>query len=301
MSSVKHWIGAFRLRTLPLAFSSIFMGSFLAYYEGYFDPIILMLALLTTLFLQVLSNLANDYGDAQSGVDSDDREGPSRAVQSGVISALTMKNALVLFSVLSFLSGTFLILYVFNEQWKLILLFLLIGISAIWAAIKYTVGKSPYGYAGMGDFFVLIFFGFIGVGGTYFLFAQSFNALMILPSLSSGLLAVGVLNVNNIRDITSDAVAGKRSIPVRLGKFKASIYHIFLLTGAAAAGVGFYLMNDLQWSSWLFMFSLPLFLFNAVNVFRKSEAQIDPYLKHLALSTLAYTLLFGLGLALSVG
>jgi 1,4-dihydroxy-2-naphthoate octaprenyltransferase len=294
MATVRHWISAFRLRTLPLAFSSIFMGTFLAVKDGFFDPVILLLTLLTTLFLQVLSNLANDYGDAHSGVDSEIRVGPSRTVQSGLISKAAMKKALVLFVLLSLISGLSLLLYVFLDQWRILLTFLSVGIAAIWAAIKYTVGTRPYGYAGLGDLFVLLFFGFVGVIGTYYLFARQFDALILLPALSSGLLAVGVLNVNNIRDIESDAASGKRSIPVRLGKEKAVIYHMLLLSNALAAAFVYGWSNDLPVWGFGFLILTPFFLINAKAANQLEGKALDPYLKQLAISSLLFSLLFGI-------
>lgn len=297
MASVKTWFEAFRLRTLPLAFSCILMGGFLAVSSGMFNGAILGLSLLTTLFLQVLSNLANDYGDSVSGVDHDERQGPSRAVQAGKISLTAMKRALIICALLSFVSGVLLLFISFQDAWLYALIFLFIGLGAIWAAIKYTVGKTPYGYQGLGDLFVLIFFGLVGVCGSYFLYSRSFDWMTVLPAISCGLFAVGVLNVNNIRDIESDIVAGKHSIPVRIGRSKARLYHLVLIT------VGWCCMlvyTNLTWTGhWLHLLyglSLPLFLVNVKAVFTKEEPkQLDPFLKQLAISTLLFVLLFGAG------
>ena len=297
MASVKTWFEAFRLRTLPLAFSCILMGGFLAINAGVFDGLILGLSLLTTLFLQVLSNLANDYGDSVSGVDHEARQGPSRSVQAGKISLAAMKKALIICAVLSFVSGILLLFVSFRENWHYAFLFLLIGLGAIWAAIKYTVGKTPYGYQGLGDFFVLVFFGLVGVCGSYFLYSQSFDWITILPAISCGLFAVGVLNVNNIRDIESDKIAGKHSIPVRIGRSNARLYHLALI---AVGWICMLVFTNLTWSGqWLHLLyglSLPLFLINMKAVFTKEEPkQLDPYLKQLAISTLLFVLLFGAG------
>ena len=298
MAGVKNWIVAFRLRTLPLAFSSILMGTFLASRVGGFDLITLLLTLLTTLFLQVLSNLANDYGDADSGVDSDQRVGPARTVQSGVISKSQMKQALYVFAVLSLVSGLLLLFYVFPDQGYTLLIFLSIGLGAIWAAIKYTVGANPYGYAGFGDVFVLLFFGFVGVMGTYYLYTHTFDAIVLLPAFSTGLLAVGVLNVNNIRDIESDEKAGKRSIPVRIGKEKAAVYHFLLLSNALAAALVFGLSIDLPVWGFFFLLITPLLLINAKAVNQLQGMQLDPYLKQLAVTSLLFSVLFGLAVNL---
>jgi 1,4-dihydroxy-2-naphthoate octaprenyltransferase len=297
MASVKTWFEAFRLRTLPLAFSCILMGGFLAISTGIFDGLILTLSLVTTLFLQVLSNLANDYGDSVSGVDSDDRQGPSRAVQAGKITLEAMKKALIICAILSLISGLLLLFISFQDAWMYALIFLFIGLGAIWAAIKYTVGKSPYGYQGLGDIFVLIFFGLVGVCGSYFLYSKSFDWVTVLPAISCGLFAVGVLNVNNIRDIASDTAAGKHSIPVRIGRSNARLYHLALIAiGWATMLVYTNLTWTGQWTHMLYGLSLPLFLINVKAVFTKEEPQqLDPYLKQLAISTLLFVLLFGAG------
>ena len=207
---LKHWIAAFRFRTLPLALACIGMGSFLAAYYDVFDLTVCLLSLSTTLCLQILSNLANDYGDTIHGADSADREGPKRSVQQGHISQQQMKNAIIVFSALSFINGISLLIVALEFGSIAFYSFLAMGIMAIFAAIAYTNGKRPYGYLGLGDFFVFLFFGVVGVCGTYILHSDHFNKLILLPAISCGLLATGVLNVNNIRDIKSDEKAGKK-------------------------------------------------------------------------------------------
>ncbi len=295
---MKNWIEAFRLRTLPLAFSCILMGAFLAVKENQFDGIILLLCLVTTLFLQILSNLANDYGDSVHGADSLTREGPSRSVQSGKITLASMKIALVIFAGLSLISGLTLLFLVFGiQQLFLLLLFLVIGLGAIWAAIKYTAGDNPYGYAGLGDISVFLFFGLVGVLGTNYLFTQSLNWIHFLPAISCGAFATGVLNVNNIRDIESDKEAGKRSIPVRLGRKKARVYHLVLLSLGMISMLVYASFNFRHSTDFLFVLAFPLFIVNVLAVFKKNDAKsLDPYLKQLAMSTLLFVILFGLGL-----
>lgn len=294
MMKLKVWIAAFRLRTLPLAFSCIFMGGFLAYSDGFFDSTILALSLITTLFLQILSNLSNDYGDSASGVDGDHRSGPTRQVQSGAISQSQMKAALVICALLAFISGLGLIFYSFPGNWEYILLFLGIGLGAIAAAIKYTVGERPYGYAGFGDLFVLIFFGLVGVGGSYFLYAHTISCLILLPATSCGLLAVGVLNVNNIRDIESDSQSGKRSIPVRIGRKWAIYYQGALLFTALFCAVCFGLLKGFTGLDWVFLVCLVPLVKNLTSIWKATDAaQVDPNLKKLALTTLLFVLLLG--------
>ncbi len=294
--NLKIWISAFRLRTLPLALSSILMGTFLAAANGSFKTSILILSMLTTVFLQVLSNLANDYGDSVHGADHKGRVGPARAVQSGVITAAAMKKAIYLFIGLSLVAGVGLIWLAFRDNLTLFFTFLGLGILAIIAAITYTAGKKPYGYAGLGDISVLIFFGFVGVAGSYFLHTQSIYPALFLPALSCGLFATGVLNINNIRDIQSDKKAGKLSIPVRIGREKAVFYHWTLLFVGFSAGIIYTILDYQSLFQLLFLITLPLFLINARAV-RKFEdpQQIDPYLKQLAISTLQFVVTFGAG------
>ncbi len=295
-TSIKTWISAFRLRTLPLALSSIAMGSFLAAAQGKFNGLIFFLCCLTTIFLQILSNLANDYGDSVNGADHDERKGPMRAVQSGAISARTMRNAMFLFVVLSLISGISLLLVSFGLNYQLLIVFLGLGVLSIVAAIAYTVGKRPYGYAGLGDVSVLIFFGLVGVMGSYYLFTQTFSAELILPALTCGLFSVGVLNINNVRDIESDKKAGKNSIPVRIGKKNAAVYHWFLLFGGLIAAVIYSFSNYHSAFQFLFLITLPLFIKIGAAVSKKPSDELDPYLKQMALSTFLFVMLFGFGL-----
>jgi len=293
----KIWIQAFRLRTLPLAFACIGMGGFLAAYQHKFEWDIFLLTLLTTLFLQILSNLANDYGDAMHGVDSLEREGPSRTVQSGKISSVAMKRALYVFSFISFSTGVLLLFTAFGYNIKVLLLFLSLGLLSILAAIAYTVGKKPYGYAGLGDISVFIFFGLVGVLGAMYLFTLELNFYYIWPALSCGFFSMAVLNVNNIRDIESDRKAGKRSIPVRIGRKRAVYYHWVLLFSGMTSAVVFMLQLEPGWHKWLFLISFPFLIYNGYNIFRhQSAAKLDPYLKQMAISTLIFVITFGVGL-----
>ncbi|MFT2009507.1 1,4-dihydroxy-2-naphthoate polyprenyltransferase [Pontibacter sp. 13R65] len=294
---LKAWISAFRPRTLPLALSCIGMGGFMAAANHVFDGSIIALCVLTTLFLQILSNLANDYGDSKHGADSVHREGPKRAVQAGHITAAHMKKGMMVFSLLSLLSGLLLLWVAFGTEGLLLaLLFLVLGLAAIWAAVNYTAGDKPYGYAGLGDISVFVFFGLVGVLGTYFLQALEFNPLVLLPAFVCGFFSTAVLNVNNIRDIHSDKLAGKYSIPVRLGPKRARIYHIILLAGGVASAVLYVALNYYAAWQFLFVLALPLVVINGRNVWRKqTSVELDPYLKQMAMTTLAFVLLFGLG------
>lgn len=272
------------------------MGGFLAYHAGTFQWDIFLLCILTTIFLQILSNLANDYGDSIHGADHAARTGPVRAVQSGLISRAQMRRAIILFVVLSLASGVILLFVSFGIEWRGIIFFLGLGVLSIGAAIMYTVGRKPYGYLGLGDLSVLVFFGLVGVMGSYYLFTKTISWYELLPAMSLGLFSVAVLNVNNIRDIESDKVAGKYSIPVRLGRSKAIIYH-WLLIVLAVLFTCLYTVF-LYHSPWqfLFMLAVPLFLRNGIAVTRKSPEFLDPWLKQMAIATLFFVLLFGAGL-----
>ena len=292
---VKPWIKAFRLRTLPLALSCIAMGGFLAASSGAFRWDIFLLSVTTTIFLQILSNLANDYGDSIHGADSADRKGPTRSVQSGAISPAQMKGAIFIFVLLCLASGISLLFISFGLNWSAILFFFGLGVLSILAAIAYTVGKKPYGYAGLGDFSVLIFFGLIGVMGSAYLFTKQVSWIQVLPAMSCGFFSMGVLNINNIRDIESDRKAGKFSIPVRIGRERAIVYHWFLLTAGMGSTLTFVMLTYQSPLQLLFLLSFPLLIVNGITVQRKPSDQLDPYLKQLALSTLLFVLLFGLG------
>ena len=291
------WLSAMRPRTLPLAIASSILGGFLAAQTGVFSWPVTLLCVLTAVFLQILSNLANDYGDSVHGADHIDRAGPKRAVQTGLITASEMKRAMGIFAALSAVSGLMLVIYALGVSvLPYVLLFVLLGGAAIWAAISYTAGSNPYGYAGLGDIFVFIFFGWVGTMGTYFLQAFSWSWLVLLPATSVGLLSVAVLNVNNIRDIDSDRQAGKHSIPVRIGPHKARIYHWVLLGGAVLAA--FLYVGLTYGSAWQFLFvlSLPLLVKNGTAVWRTYDPlKLNPMLKQLSLSTLVFVFTFGIG------
>lgn len=294
----KAWLQAFRLRTLPLALACIGMAGFLAAAAGKFNLALFTLCCVTTIFLQVLSNLANDYGDSMNGADHEGRKGPIRAVQSGVISASEMRNAVIVFSFLSLFCGLFLLWFSFGTNWQALAIFFCLGLLSIAAAIGYTVGKKPYGYIGLGDISVLIFFGLVGVMGSYYLFTHSITWKELLPALSCGLFSIAVLNINNIRDIESDRIAGKYSIPVRIGKAKATRYHWILLIGGLLCAIGYTFLHYKSPWQFLFLLTVPLFVKNGVSIHQKSSGELDPFLKQMALSTLLFVILFGVGLIL---
>ncbi|MBV7327074.1 1,4-dihydroxy-2-naphthoate polyprenyltransferase [Chloroflexi bacterium TSY] len=296
LTNTQIWITAARPRTLPLALASIGMGAFLAAAYGAFSGPITLLCVITTILLQILSNLANDYGDSVHGADHAKRQGPSRAVQSGRISRATMRRAIIIMAVLAIVSGILLVwLSLGFAQLPFVLLFLALGGAAIWAAVTYTAGTQPYGYVGLGDLSVLLFFGWLGVAGTYFLQTLSLSPDILLPATSSGLFAVAVLNVNNVRDIESDRLAGKRSIPVRIGRRNAAFYHWVLLIGGIVCALLYVIIHYRTPWQFLFIITLPLLARNGIAVWRAPANDLDPYLKQMALTSLLFMLTFGVG------
>lgn len=295
--SISSWLKAFRLRTLPLALSSILMGSFLAVHDGTYNLLIIFLAAVTTTLLQILSNLANDYGDSQKGTDNINRLGPQRTVQSGEISRSQMKKGMWIFSILSLISGMLLLYVSFNDNFFTALVFFVLGLAAIAAAIKYTVGKGAYGYAGFGDLFVFLFFGIVGVVGTYFLNTGIIKWDVFLPAISLGFLSTGVLNLNNMRDIDNDIRSGKHTLASRLGYQASKTYHAVLIIGALMAAFVYVLMSyDSVWN-FLFLLVSPLLIKDLISVInQKEQAKLDPYLKKLALGTFLFTIVFGIGI-----
>ncbi|OOF43094.1 1,4-dihydroxy-2-naphthoate polyprenyltransferase [Rodentibacter trehalosifermentans] len=295
---LKMWWETARPKTLPLALASIFTGSALAYWAKpeSFNGTVMALCLVTTILLQVLSNFANDYGDHQKGSDTAERIGPLRGIQKGGISARELKWGLIFIVVASFISGSLLIGIAY-ENLSDLFAFAGLGILAIIAAITYTVGAKPYGYMGLGDISVLVFFGLLGVGGTYYLQTHNIDMHIILPALGSGLLATAVLNINNLRDTEQDAKAGKNTLAVRLGAYKGRIYHCILLSFAALCYLLFALNTATSWCHYLFLFAFPLLAKHAIFVYRSQEpTALRPMLAQMSMISLFTNLLFSLGL-----
>jgi 1,4-dihydroxy-2-naphthoate polyprenyltransferase len=295
MTKTQAWIKAFRLRTLPLSVSGVIMGSFLALKKNVFDIRIFILAIATTLFLQILSNLANDYGDGKNGKDNAGRLGPARMVQSGKITLPEMKRMIYIFCVLSLLSGISLI-FISQIQIMSVSFFILLflGLLSIWAALSYTIGKNPYGYSGWGDLSVFIFFGLFSVLGTCFLYSHVFSLDLIFPAISVGAFSVGVLNLNNMRDYTNDLFTGKKTLVVKMGALKAKRYHIFLFGLAIVNAIVYLLVNDSAWLGYLFLIIIiPVFL-HGNRIMKITEPLLfDKELKKLALIALFFSIVFG--------
>jgi len=300
MTTARIWIKAFRLRTLPLALSATILGSFLGYAENRFKWGVFIFASLTTLFLQILSNLANDYGDARKGTDNKNRLGPLRVTQNGLVSQGQMRWMIGVFVVLSLLSGSLLIRFgLQGHNTLLIVLFFLLGVSAIYAAIKYTIGKRPYGYVGFGDIMVFIYFGILGVAGTYFLHTQTFHPSILLPASSVGLFSAGVLNLNNLRDHENDALSGKNTLVVRMGVTWAKAYHVVLLFTALVLAVLYTILYFKSYYQLIFLLPVPLLIIDIQQVITNTvPVELNRELKRLAMATLLFSLAFGIGLVL---
>lgn len=299
ISLTQAWLESLRPKTLPLAFAAIVVGTVLAWWQGYFDPLVAVLALITAGLLQILSNLANDYGDAVKGSDKPDRIGPLRGMQKGAISLAQMKRALMIVIVLSCISGLLLVTAATQTMADFIGFLALGGLSII-AAITYTIGKRPYGYLGLGDISVLLFFGWISVMGSWYLQTHMLIPAVILPATACGLLATAVLNINNLRDIESDRENGKNTLVVRLGPINARRYHAGLLIGALLCLALFNLFSLQSLWGWLFVLAAPLLIKQARFVLRELDPRaMPPMLERTVKGALLTNLLFVLGIIIS--
>lgn len=301
MTLFTTWINAFRPRTLPLAAASIIVAGGLAQYYQVFNLSVFVLSLTTALLLQVLSNLANDYGDAISGADTKERVGPLRAMQTGLISAQAMKNAIILVTLACLTSGLSLLYMSFTNNLQLWLMFLLLGAAAIVAAITYTMGKVPYGYRAMGDLAVFMFFGLAGVLGCFYLQSLSLPIVILLPAVSVGLLSAAVLNINNMRDYYNDKAANKITLVVLLGRQSAYYYHLLLITMALVCATLFiYLLpNEQLWQYLFLLVASPLMkscmqLKAEIDKDSRSGEVFNLQLKNTAMSTFVFSILFSL-------
>ncbi len=296
LKHIKPWILAARLRTLPLGASNIILGSLLAFKQGSFNRYVFIMGLLTALLLQVLSNFANDYGDFKNGTDKKRNSTLERALQSGQISPNKMKLVIIILSGITLISGISLI-YVGSKNMGIAgsIVFIIIGLLCIFAAIKYTIGKKPYGYIGLGDIAVFLFFGVIGVCGIYYLHAHELHTAIVLSAASLGLFSTGVLNINNIRDFESDRESGKNTLVVRLGLYRAKIYHTILIVSAIVLGIIATTIDYHNNTQFLYILTFPFFLINIYKVHKsKSAASLDKELKFLALTTFMYSVMFSI-------
>ncbi|MDD3431976.1 MAG: 1,4-dihydroxy-2-naphthoate octaprenyltransferase [Bacteroidales bacterium] len=293
MKSIKLYIQTFRPRTLPLSVSGIILGSLLAASEGHFNVWTFILAILTTLCLQILSNISNELGDAQKGTDTADRKGPAYVLLSGALTQKDFKHLILLFSLLSVVFGSLLLYlsldFFFSNEGLIMLAF---GGLAIIASITYTLGRNPYGYKGWGDLFVFVFFGLLSTLGVYFLQSGQVPLLLLLPASACGFLITGVLNLNNIRDMETDKI-NRITLPLLLGSRKAKIYHNLLVYGAFVLTLIYNLLKGPAWPQYLFLLLLPLAVFHLHRVRTLNDKALDPQLPILVLLTILFSLVLG--------
>ena len=290
IKKIKYWIQASRIETLPLSISGIIVGSFYAFYNYSFDKIIFVLSIITAISFQILSNFANDYGDGVLGTDNN-RIGPKRVIASGKLTLEELKKGILVNVFISITLSYSLIKYSFKNDYLFIVIFLFLSIFSILAAIKYTMGKSPYGYYGFGDTFVFLFFGLLSVFGSYFLQTNSIDYEVFILGSIIGFLCVGVLNLNNIRDIENDSKMNKKTIPTRIGFRYAKFYHYFLIIASILLiftfATKFKISNNLIF---IIVGILPI-TFHLFKVNQaKSPIEFKPLLKQLAISTFFFSI-----------
>ena len=273
LRQIRPWIRAARPRTVLLSLSGVMLGGFLAASAPVFHPVPILLAALTAILLQILSNLANDYGDFKKGVDNAHRAGPQRVLQSGALTERQMRIGIFLTVLLCLGSGLLLLLSVVLLQgaWHKVLVFALLGVAAIAAALLYTLGHRPYGYRGLGDLFCFLFFGWVAVAGTYYLTAIGFDLAVLLPATAIGCCSNAVLNINNMRDYENDKAQGKNTLVVKLGLKKAFLYHVFLIVVPFLCFTAFMLVKRAPWYTHAFWLLFPLFLMDLITI-RKTLA-----------------------------
>ena len=297
MATLKTWMKAARPRTLLLSFSGVLLGGFLAAHMalngGFVYPFTICFAAITALLLQVLSNLANDYGDFKKGTDSAKRVGPQREMQSGSITEKEMRKGIAVVSVLCLISGA--LIFVFAQlSWQELAVFAALGLGAVLAALFYTLGKHPYGYQGLGDLFCFLFFGWAAVAGTYYLATKNLDFSVLLPASAMGFLSNAVLNINNMRDYENDKTSGKNSVVVKIGLKKAFVYHCLLIIGAFVCLTVYLTLHHTVWYCYLFLLLFPLFLRDLIAIQKNRPEQLDPFLARQVIHSFLLVVVYGI-------
>lgn len=300
MASLKTWWRAARFRTVLLSLSGVLMGGFLSVASGYYHVGAVALAALTAILLQILSNLANDYGDFKKGVDNAHRTGPARALQSGDLTEQELRRGIVAVSNLTLLSGAALFGMAWSYiSWRELAVFAALGLCAIAAALCYTLGRRPYGYRGLGDLFCFVFFGWVAVAGTFYLSSNRFEPWTLLPATALGCCSVAVLNINNLRDHDNDRATGKRTLVVKIGLKAAFVYHIALTVIPFLCLTVFLWHGHKPWYSYAFWLLFPLFMKDLRTIRQTLQSGVpDPLLPRQVLHTFLLTVVFGLLLVL---
>ena len=287
MQKLAIWIAAARLRTLPLSMSGILAGQALAVNSTNFQWSLFTLSLLTAVGFQVLSNFANDYGDGIKGTDNKHRIGPQRVLQQQLLTPKALFAGIVVCALFSFAMALSLIYLAFDGIFNTkALVFLFLAVTAIAAAYKYTVGSNAYGYRGLGDLFVFLFFGWVAVVGSFFLQEKTLAPAALLFGTTIGLLSVAVLNLNNLRDQENDRQSNKNTLVVIMGKKWARNYHLFLLLAAFIAALIGAFYSHFNAFQYLFLLAfIPLARHVSLIIKIKDPSQYDSQLKVVALST----------------
>ena len=293
MAKLKTWIRAARPRTVLLSFSGILLGGSLSLAASRNERLVILFAALTAILLQILSNLANDYGDFKKGTDSIKRVGPQREMQSGSITEKEMKRGLAVTSGLCLISGALLIFVFAGLTWQELAVFAILGIGAVLAALLYTLGKHPYGYYGLGDLFCFLFFGWAAVAGTFYLATKQLDFSVLLPASAMGFLSNAVLNINNMRDYENDKASGKNSLVVKLGLKQAFVYHCLLIVGSFVCLTAFIVLKHTPYYIYAFWLLFPLFLKDLIAIKKTKPECLDPFLGRQVKHTFLLVLVFG--------
>ena len=295
--NVKASIKSMRLRTLPLSMAGVILGILLAVADYKVDVWAAVLIVLTTVCLQILSNLSNELGDVLRGTDTAEREGPGYGLNTGEMTVGQMKVLIGVFIGLCIVFGTLMTWRAFGTLLELTpILVLMLGAAAIAGAMKYTLGRNPYGYRAKGDIYVFLFFGLVAVLGAYFVCTQGVGLTwkLLLPAAGIGCFSVGVLNVNNIRDMKTDA-PNRVTVAIKLGEHRAKIYQTVLICLGWCCMIAFTLLSWPDWRHWLWAITLPLYIVHLRGVWTRTGRALDPMLPLLVMSTFALSLLMGLG------
>ena len=296
MATFKTWIRAARPRTVLLSFSGVLLGGFLAIKIGPSTGsgtwLCLLFCALTAVLLQILSNLANDYGDFKKGVDGVHRVGPQRELQSGAITEKEMRKGIALIGAMCLFSGV--LIFVFARlSWQELAVFAALGLGAVLAALFYTLGKNPYGYRGLGDLYCFLFFGWTAVAGTFYLATKILDFSVLLPASAMGFLSNAVLNINNMRDMENDRASGKSSLVVKIGLKKAFVYHCLLIGGAFICLTVYLVLHYAAWYSYLFWLLFPIFLKDLIAIKKTTPELLDPFLGRQVKHSFLLVVVFG--------
>lgn len=295
-TSLRSWIRAARPRTVLLSLSGVLMGGFLAFAESpEVNPWTVAFCALTAITLQILSNLANDYGDYKKGVDNVHRTGPERTLQSGALTERQMRVGIAITAIIALIAGALLIFVFARLTWAELAVFAALGLGAIMAALLYTLGKHPYGYRGLGDLFCFIFFGLVAVAGTFYLATKTIDFAVLLPATAMGCCSNAVLNINNMRDYENDKASGKNSLVVKIGLRNAFLYHVSLITLTFVCLTVYLLLKHQPFYTYAFWLLSPLFIKDLITIHKQQERGVpDRLLPRQVLHTLLLTLVFGL-------